>query len=263
MTSWPAGSPRSLGQLHQGDEEVVDLGTRIIGRVSCETVADPVDKKKKIVKAKPEPEEPDEPEDPEPPRLPAVVLEPEPEEPEEELEDDEEEEELPDPPPDTASPGVRLDSDAIVPLTGAYSLVLFTPVSALCSAACAEYTDAWAEAGLPLDACTRQYNGDGGVFLMPADLDEPRVRLERGLHGIAAEAHLEATAERHVVRRGDDRQCNFGIRRQWLRHFALPDRRRRNRFSLRYWITGNPLLDRQFRLQIDSERAYPGTGVER
>ncbi|WP_062443801.1 hypothetical protein [Herbidospora daliensis] len=35
-------------------------------------------------------------------------------------------------------------------------------------------TDAWAEAGLPLDACTRQYNGDGGVFLMPADLDEPR-----------------------------------------------------------------------------------------
>jgi hypothetical protein len=28
-------------------------------------------------------------------------------------------EELPDPPPDTASPGLRLDSEAIVPLTGA------------------------------------------------------------------------------------------------------------------------------------------------
>ena len=27
------------------------LATRIIGRVSCETIADPVDKKKKIVKA--------------------------------------------------------------------------------------------------------------------------------------------------------------------------------------------------------------------
>src|SRR5207302_1350906 len=32
-------------------EEVVDLGQRIIGRVSCETIADPVEKKKKIVKA--------------------------------------------------------------------------------------------------------------------------------------------------------------------------------------------------------------------
>src|SRR5205823_12531248 len=30
---------------------VVDLAQRIIGRVSCETIADPVDKKKKIVKA--------------------------------------------------------------------------------------------------------------------------------------------------------------------------------------------------------------------
>src|SRR5438067_2269336 len=36
---------------HEGDEEVVDLVQRIIGRVSCETIADPVDKKKKIVKA--------------------------------------------------------------------------------------------------------------------------------------------------------------------------------------------------------------------
>src|SRR5260221_8580738 len=36
--------------IYEGDEEVVDLGQRIIGRVSCETIADPVDKKKKIVK---------------------------------------------------------------------------------------------------------------------------------------------------------------------------------------------------------------------
>ncbi|MDQ2824908.1 MAG: DNA-directed RNA polymerase subunit beta', partial [Verrucomicrobiota bacterium] len=37
--------------IYEGDEEVVDLATRIIGRVSCETVADPVEKRKKIVKA--------------------------------------------------------------------------------------------------------------------------------------------------------------------------------------------------------------------
>src|SRR5467141_3073120 len=37
--------------IYEGDEEVVDLGQRIIGRVSCETIPDPVDKKKKIVKA--------------------------------------------------------------------------------------------------------------------------------------------------------------------------------------------------------------------
>ncbi len=37
--------------IYEGDEEVVDLATRIIGRVSTETVVDPVDKKKKIVKA--------------------------------------------------------------------------------------------------------------------------------------------------------------------------------------------------------------------
>jgi len=36
--------------IYEGDEEVVDLSQRIIGRVSCETIADPVDKKKKIVK---------------------------------------------------------------------------------------------------------------------------------------------------------------------------------------------------------------------
>ncbi len=37
--------------IYEGDEEVVDLGQRIIGRVSCETIGDPVEKKKKIVKA--------------------------------------------------------------------------------------------------------------------------------------------------------------------------------------------------------------------
>src|SRR3982075_1734302 len=37
--------------IYEGDEEVVDLGQRIIGRVSCETIADPVEKRKKIVKA--------------------------------------------------------------------------------------------------------------------------------------------------------------------------------------------------------------------
>src|SRR5213595_698078 len=37
--------------IYEGDEEVVDLAQRIIGRVSCESIADPVEKKKKIVKA--------------------------------------------------------------------------------------------------------------------------------------------------------------------------------------------------------------------
>ena len=37
--------------IYEGDEEVVDLATRIVGRVSCETVVDPVEKKKKVVKA--------------------------------------------------------------------------------------------------------------------------------------------------------------------------------------------------------------------
>ncbi|HEY9418763.1 MAG TPA: DNA-directed RNA polymerase subunit beta' [Candidatus Udaeobacter sp.] len=36
--------------IYEGDEEVVDLTQRIIGRVSCETIADPVEKRKKIVK---------------------------------------------------------------------------------------------------------------------------------------------------------------------------------------------------------------------
>ena len=99
-----------------------------------------------MISAKPEPE-PDELEEFELPRPPAVVPVPE-----ELLEDDdalEDDDEFPDPPPDTASPGVRLESDAIVPLTGANSLVLFTAVSAVCTPAWAEYTDAWAEATLP------------------------------------------------------------------------------------------------------------------
>ncbi len=64
--------------------------------------------------------DPELPEEPELPRLPAVVpaAEPLPDELFAE-EDPPDEEELPDPPPDTASPGVRLDSEAIVPLTGA------------------------------------------------------------------------------------------------------------------------------------------------
>src|ERR1700681_210161 len=37
--------------FYEGDEEVVDLATRIIGRVSCEAIVDPVEKKKKVVKA--------------------------------------------------------------------------------------------------------------------------------------------------------------------------------------------------------------------
>jgi hypothetical protein len=92
-----------------------------------------------MISAKLDPD-PEELEEPEPPRLPAVVpVLDEPFEEDEALEDDEE---LPDPPPETASPGVRLDSEAIVPLTGAYSLVLFTAVSALCTPAWAEYTAA-------------------------------------------------------------------------------------------------------------------------
>ena len=41
----------TVRSIYEGDEEVVDLATRIVGRVSCETIVDPVDKKKKIVKA--------------------------------------------------------------------------------------------------------------------------------------------------------------------------------------------------------------------
>ncbi len=40
----------TVKSIYEGDEEVVDLATRIIGRVSCETIADPVTKKK-IIKA--------------------------------------------------------------------------------------------------------------------------------------------------------------------------------------------------------------------
>src|SRR6202521_1906038 len=40
----------TVKSIYEGDEEVVDLATRIIGRVSCESVVDPVPKKK-VVKA--------------------------------------------------------------------------------------------------------------------------------------------------------------------------------------------------------------------
>src|SRR5438270_411115 len=40
----------TVRSIYEGDEEVVDLATRIIGRVSCEAVVDPVTKKK-VVKA--------------------------------------------------------------------------------------------------------------------------------------------------------------------------------------------------------------------
>src|SRR3982074_2763258 len=40
----------TVKSIYEGDEEVVDLATRIIGRVSCESVVDPVTKKK-VVKA--------------------------------------------------------------------------------------------------------------------------------------------------------------------------------------------------------------------
>lgn len=58
-----------------------------------------------------------------PPRLPAVAAPPVPDvllpEPDPEEDDDELDEDDPEPPADTASPGVRLDRDAIVPLVGA------------------------------------------------------------------------------------------------------------------------------------------------
>ncbi len=40
----------TVKSIYEGDEEVVDLSTRIVGRVSCETIVDPVTKKK-IIKA--------------------------------------------------------------------------------------------------------------------------------------------------------------------------------------------------------------------
>src|SRR5476649_280085 len=40
----------TVRSIYEGDEEVVDLATRIIGRVSCESIVDPVTKKK-VVKA--------------------------------------------------------------------------------------------------------------------------------------------------------------------------------------------------------------------
>jgi hypothetical protein len=59
--------------------------------------------------------------EPVPPRLPAVAEPPVPDDPLPELdaEDELDDEDDPEPPPDTASPGVRLDREAIVPLVGA------------------------------------------------------------------------------------------------------------------------------------------------
>ena len=101
------------------------------------------------ISANPDPEPLlEEPEPPDPPRLPAVVL-PAPDPPPDEELEDELEEDPPEPPADTVSPAVRLDSEAIVPLTGAYSFVLLSAVSALWTLACAAYTAASAEAMLP------------------------------------------------------------------------------------------------------------------
>jgi hypothetical protein len=76
---------------------------------------------------------------PEPPRLPAVApVEPLDDEPEEEVPPDELEVD----PADTASPGERLASETIVPLIGAYSLVLARAVLAVCTLASALYTAA-------------------------------------------------------------------------------------------------------------------------
>jgi hypothetical protein len=90
----------------------------------------------------------------EPPTLPAVVpVEPPVEEPvEDEVPVDALEvpdvEALPVEPADTVSPGDRLASDTIVPLIGAYSLVLLCALSALSTPACALSTAACAEATL-------------------------------------------------------------------------------------------------------------------
>ena len=96
-----------------------------------------------MISANPEPP-PLEEDEPEPPRLPAVEEPPEPEPPlpEPDDKDDELDDDEPELPADTASPGLRLDKEAIVPLVGAYTLVLLTAVSALCTAACALYTAA-------------------------------------------------------------------------------------------------------------------------
>jgi hypothetical protein len=66
---------------------------------------------------------------PELPRLPAVV----PEAPLEDPDDEEPAAGLDVDPADTALPGERLDSETIVPLVGAYSLVLARAVLALCT----------------------------------------------------------------------------------------------------------------------------------
>jgi protein TonB len=85
----------------------------------------------------------------EPPRLPALVLAPppvpDPPPPAEPPALDDEPLPLvaaPEPPEDTGSPGDRLASETIVPLTGAYRLVLASACWALWRVASALYTDA-------------------------------------------------------------------------------------------------------------------------
>src|SRR5207253_5190963 len=48
---WGAVNGIAVRSIDEGGEEVVDLAQRIIGRVSCQTIVDSVDKKKKLVKA--------------------------------------------------------------------------------------------------------------------------------------------------------------------------------------------------------------------
>lgn len=102
------------------------------------------------------------PADAEPPAAPPVPV------PEEEL--DEELElllALPVEPADTASPGERLASDTIVPLVGAYSLVLLRAVWALLTLTSALSTEAWAEAMLAGE----------GVVVVGVELEEERPEL--------------------------------------------------------------------------------------
>jgi len=98
----------------------------------------------------PEPEDDDE---APPPKVPAVV--PAPAAPDPPLLEAAEDELPPEPlelaPAGTASPGVRLASETMVPLAGAWSWVLVNSDSALLRFACALYTAAWADAMLPGD----------------------------------------------------------------------------------------------------------------
>jgi hypothetical protein len=112
----------------------------------------------------PEVDEDDE-DEPEPPRLPAVApaVVPVVDLPEDPLPDVVDVEALEVDPGDTESPGERLASDTIVPLTGAYSLVAASAVSALLTLASALYTAACAEAIVPA--------GEVGLLELPEPLE--------------------------------------------------------------------------------------------